>query len=223
MTDYIHSLRARLYFEAHITIDASDTLSFEVFKECLTPTWKVSRFDEDEVDGYDGKWFASARDTYYPSIYYLLKLSCEKLKEKGFNVIRYKIEDTLFDSKHGDDLNIKPDWVLSEMTVRIGDDNLDITDEEREVNRLKAWGQQNKLWEIASKSISECSPEFQALFSKMVDLFNGTDSHETSVLTDDEKQLIETALSHFPDSDIPKDYITPVSEETLNVITGISS
>ena len=96
-------MKARLYYEAHITVEAhTDPAEFETFKRALGPDFKVSRFDEDEVDGYDGKWFASARDEYLEVIEELVAEGIIRLRAAGFVVLRAKIEDTLLDTKYGD-------------------------------------------------------------------------------------------------------------------------
>lgn len=96
-------MKARLYFEAHITAEAiTHPEGFAFFKEALGDSWKVSRFDEDEVDGYDGKWFASARGVVLHPVETLVAAGVHSLQEAGFTVLRAKIEDTLLDTKHGD-------------------------------------------------------------------------------------------------------------------------
>lgn len=93
---------ARLYYEAHITLEASEEQSFEDFKIMCGERWKVSRFDEDEVDGYDGKWFASARHGSLETIKEIIASAANILAEHGFFVLRAKIEDTVLDTKYGD-------------------------------------------------------------------------------------------------------------------------
>lgn len=96
-------MKARLYFEAHITVDAKeDPSEFYAMKSALGDRFKVSRFDEDDVDGYDGKWFASARGEDLPETEAAVAAAVVCLQHNGFTVIRAKIEDTLLDTKHGD-------------------------------------------------------------------------------------------------------------------------
>lgn len=96
-------MKARLYFEAHLTVEAQeDPAEFYRMKDLLGPSWKVSRFDEDEVDGYDGKWFASARGEVLSPVENLVANGALTLQSHGFTVMRAKIEDTLLDTKHGD-------------------------------------------------------------------------------------------------------------------------
>ncbi len=101
----INPSKSRLYFEAHITIEAEpDIEEFEEFKESVGPDWKVSRFDEDEVDGYDGKWFASSKHESNEVISHMLESALFRLQKDEFIVIRAKIENTQFDTKYGDSL-----------------------------------------------------------------------------------------------------------------------
>lgn len=92
---------ARLYLEAHITVEAQDLSQWEAFKQAV-PGFKVSRFDEDEVDGYDGKWFASARGTQRFALGKDILAALSRLEHAGFKALRWKVEDTLVDSKYGD-------------------------------------------------------------------------------------------------------------------------
>lgn len=97
--------KARLYFESHITIDRPETNDWNLFKWIgLKYDWKCSKFDQDDVDGYHDKWFMSARDTDLETLKNRIKTTINSLTDKSFNVIRWKIEDTVLDSKHGDEL-----------------------------------------------------------------------------------------------------------------------
>jgi hypothetical protein len=97
-------MKTRLYFEAHITCDReSSVIAWPAFCEIAKEgDWKASKFDQDDVDGYHDKWFMSARDTDFESIKKRISATISKLRLADFNVIRWKIEDTIMDSKHGD-------------------------------------------------------------------------------------------------------------------------
>ena len=99
---------ARLYFEAHITVDRPEftgDLYWDRFKRIGEKfDWKCSKFDQDDVDGYHDKWFMSARDTDYEKLKSRMRTTIQTLTDFWFNVIRWKIEDTLLDSKYGDTL-----------------------------------------------------------------------------------------------------------------------
>lgn len=98
-------MKARLYFEAHLTVEApTKPLEWDSFKAILGDRWKVSRFDEDEVDGYDGKWFASMRGEVLGPVEARVGEAVTALQGIGFTVLRAKIEDTLLDTKHGDSI-----------------------------------------------------------------------------------------------------------------------
>jgi hypothetical protein len=95
-------MKAKYYFEAHITVDAKEPEQWEEFTNIQPYSFKHSKFDVDEVDSYHGKWFMSARNEYLDELKLDMSLAMIKLKNAGYNVIRWKIEDTLFDSKYGD-------------------------------------------------------------------------------------------------------------------------
>lgn len=100
----------RLYYEAHITVrppesNGRENDHWEAFAAQAAQTdWKASRFDIDEVDQYDGAWFLSARDDDYRRLMSRMSAQVTLLNNSGFEFIRAKIEDTLFDTKHGDQI-----------------------------------------------------------------------------------------------------------------------
>lgn len=97
-------MKARLYYEAHITVKAEDD-GFDLFAESTRyADWKASQFSEDEVDDMSGMWFASYRSTDMEVIRQRTATAIRALKKLGYEVMRWKIEDTLLDSKYGDTL-----------------------------------------------------------------------------------------------------------------------
>jgi len=98
--------KARLYFEAHITVDRPEHVGMLFWERFVRIgekyDWKCSKFDQDDVDGYHDKWFMGARDTDFEQLKIRMKDTIKTLTEFWFNVIRFKIEDTLLDSKYGD-------------------------------------------------------------------------------------------------------------------------
>lgn len=95
--------KARLYYEAHITVEAAPDDEWGRFSHSARVSgWRASRFSEDEVDDMDGKWFLSTRDIDYDKIKDDIISAICWMEDNGFQVLRYKIEDTLLDSKHGD-------------------------------------------------------------------------------------------------------------------------
>jgi hypothetical protein len=98
-------MAARLYYELHITCEAGE--DFELFRRIANHLdWRASRFSEDDVDDYHGKWFMSARVHLMMAAHALLEITMQSLSAAGITVIRWKVEDTLFDSKHGDTIDM---------------------------------------------------------------------------------------------------------------------
>lgn len=95
-------MRARLYYEAHVTVENAG--EWEAFKSLWADGWRVSRFDEDEVDDYHGKWFMSCRHEDLDMIRKFVAGAVKLLEIRGYTVLRWKVEDTVLDSKHGDRL-----------------------------------------------------------------------------------------------------------------------
>ncbi len=97
----------RLYYEAHITVRPPmfGTINWTWFSSFAERNqFKASRFDVDEVDQYDGCWFLSARDTNLQALKEKIKIANHSLIDSSFKPVRWKIEDTLLDSKYGDTL-----------------------------------------------------------------------------------------------------------------------
>lgn len=101
----------RLYFEAHITVTPPDKdphvvdmIWDQFITDAMEQGWRASRFDVDEVDHYDGAWFLSTRGQDYDAILEDIRKQKKLLVDAGYLFVRAKIEDTLFDTKHGDSL-----------------------------------------------------------------------------------------------------------------------
>lgn len=94
----------RLYCEMHITVEPDLVLSAHEFRErhANDGTWRFSSFDEDDVDGIEGKWFLTARAKTQAEAMERLVDKVTRLRDDVFTVSRAKIEDTVFDTKHGD-------------------------------------------------------------------------------------------------------------------------
>lgn len=101
----LNDKKVRLYCELHITCEANGNFDdFVKLVEGYSPDWRCSRFDEDLVDNYHGKWFCSSKCFTINNIIEMLKNTVRYLTANGVEVIRWKAEDTLFDSKYGDKL-----------------------------------------------------------------------------------------------------------------------
>lgn len=102
--------QSRLYLEAHITVEpVPDTqpghTEFDIFRDAFSDdTWRVSSFSEDDVDQIEGKWFITCRHQSLSVIIAMVREMVAQLQELGLTVLRWKIEDTLLDSRHGDTL-----------------------------------------------------------------------------------------------------------------------
>lgn len=91
---------ARFYHEAHLTLEPSEEVSYEQFAESMAEFgWKVSKFEHDDVDGIQGKWFLSFRCEERADMIRDLKGMIYSLGQAGETVTRWKIEQTVADSK----------------------------------------------------------------------------------------------------------------------------
>jgi hypothetical protein len=62
-------------------------------------------FEADEVDDMSGKWFLSYRHEYLDVIKREVATMNLTMESDGVPVLRWKIEDTILDSKYGDNTN----------------------------------------------------------------------------------------------------------------------
>jgi len=102
-------ITAKHYYELHITVEAGDSYgTFEKFRQCCVNEarfeWKASRFAEDDVDGMNNQWFCSLRLKEMDRVYLAMNDMQLLLSISGYNILRMKAEDTLFDTKYGDKL-----------------------------------------------------------------------------------------------------------------------
>lgn len=92
----------RLYCEMHITVEPA-VMSTQEFRELVAgDDWLFSAFSEDDVDGIQGKWFLTSRAPTQAQAMTMLVDKVTQLRDLGLTVNRAKIEDTVFDTKHGD-------------------------------------------------------------------------------------------------------------------------
>ncbi len=105
MLERFYDPKARLYLELHITVESQEDEKFPQFQSwAIANDWRASRFSEDDVDGYNGKWFLSAREEYKTIAMKNLKSTLAELENQNYSILRWKIEDTVLDSKYGDTL-----------------------------------------------------------------------------------------------------------------------
>lgn len=96
------------YYEAHITIEpVFDEQLFKFSERCLDYGFQVSEFmlqkrlaDTPERSKYD--LFCTARDRSLEKIEIRMLSLLKDLRADGFKIWRYKIEDTIHDSRHED-------------------------------------------------------------------------------------------------------------------------
>lgn len=104
----------KFYYEAHITLDPIFDDELERCRQlCELYHFRVADLlmQKREVDTptrskYDT--FATARNRSYDELARDLRQCCEALTFNGFIIRRYKIEDTLIDSKFVDELKLLP-------------------------------------------------------------------------------------------------------------------
>lgn len=95
-------IKSRLYYEAHITVEPIErgTIHWDNFNDlAATKDFRVSTFT---MDG--AKDFMSCRDESLRSICERVADMVRSIERGGWTVLRWKIEDTLFDSNRGDSL-----------------------------------------------------------------------------------------------------------------------
>lgn len=93
----------RLYYEAHITITPDSFITYEDFAAGVAnDDWRVGKFEHDDVDGIAGKWFISAKHRSETRIREMVRGMLSSLEVAELAVERWKIEEAMMDSKHGD-------------------------------------------------------------------------------------------------------------------------
>ena len=99
-------VRSRLYYEAHITIEpqVGATFADRLGDAAGEKGWRMSTFAMFKPGQPQPDAFISYRDKSLRSIVEAVQDMVRTLERRGFTVLRWKIEDTLFDSKRGDAL-----------------------------------------------------------------------------------------------------------------------
>lgn len=95
--------RARLYFEGHITLAPVQGSSL-VALETLAKQWnfRISTFLMVKEGQNEPDAFISVRDESYARIVIRMAHAVTILRSMHYEVKRVKIEDTVYDTKHGD-------------------------------------------------------------------------------------------------------------------------
>jgi len=94
--------KSRLYYEAHITVAPIQrgTMEWDNFNDLANAKdFRVSTFTQDGA-----KDFVTCRDESLRSICERVADMVRSVERGGWPVLRWKIEDTLFDSNRGDEL-----------------------------------------------------------------------------------------------------------------------
>lgn len=102
------ALKSRLYYECHVTIEPPKTQqALNVLEDIAKATgWRVSTFTMLKPGAEPPNAFISYRNQDYTKTKASVRGVINNLESAGFNVMRWKIEDTLFDSNKGDTLNM---------------------------------------------------------------------------------------------------------------------
>lgn len=96
-------IRSRLYYEAHITVRPPINEKVDVLDRlCTVHKWRLSTFAMLKPDGGYPNAFLSYRDARLVAIGNAVASMCDVLALNQFEVLRWKVEDTLFDSNNGD-------------------------------------------------------------------------------------------------------------------------
>lgn len=93
-------------YECHVTVEPYCAgFTWGTFCDLsVAAEWKPSVFEIDEVDDIAGKWFMSYASDSRELIIQRMKTAVAELEKRGLTVLRWKLEETMFDSKHGDKL-----------------------------------------------------------------------------------------------------------------------
>jgi hypothetical protein len=83
-------------YECHITLHLADAGRAS---SILIPGWKTSEIARDPVLGDDTHFYLTAHDRDSLTIYEAMRLMSKMLAESGIEIIRKKIELTVYDTK----------------------------------------------------------------------------------------------------------------------------
>lgn len=104
-------MEARIYYEAHVTIEPLNDLTRPAVQTlCDRHGFKIAEFlmqradsAAPDVPANDPNSFVSCRETNKTTMIRRITYLVLDLRKAGIEVRRYKMEDTLVDSRHGDE------------------------------------------------------------------------------------------------------------------------
>lgn len=101
-------MESKLYYEVHVTIEPVEQDKYVLFEKLAAAQgfW-CSEWALKKENGYN--FFATTRSKSYDGAYSRMYHLITSLAVRGFKVLRYKIEDTVLDSKIEDILGIVKD------------------------------------------------------------------------------------------------------------------
>lgn len=94
-------MESRLYYEGHITLAAPVTCEPALEQLVELHGGRLSKFAMLKTDE-EPLGFISMRDRRLAHIIARMNRLCSALEKHGWEIKRYKIEDTLLDTQHGD-------------------------------------------------------------------------------------------------------------------------
>lgn len=101
-------MKARLYYEAHITIDPVAEGCREFVQERLLGPWgfRLAKLLMDKGVPSTLDTFCTAHGTDYVNVQLRVVGAVRALQREGYTVRRYKVEDTMMDSRTADVLDL---------------------------------------------------------------------------------------------------------------------
>ena len=101
-------MKSRLYYECHVTVEPPTSIGRVNQLDSLAKArgWRMSTFTMLKPGAEPPNAFISYRNQDYDKTCYSVAGVINALESVGFKVLRWKIEDTLFDSNKGDTLEM---------------------------------------------------------------------------------------------------------------------
>ncbi len=101
-------MKSRLYYECHVTIEPPTTVERVQELDTISKSrgWRMSTFTMLKPGAEPPNAFISYRNQDYDKTLAGVRAVIDDVEAHGFTVLRWKIEDTLFDSNKGDTLGM---------------------------------------------------------------------------------------------------------------------